>query len=103
MVGDRQLPWWMDFGDGSKSTTEEYLGRKRIWGLAAPIMIPLLIIGSRLMVWLGIDRNSAALIAVPIFLPLSVYLSSRMAKRLWPALLRKAEDDAEARRQSQSN
>jgi hypothetical protein len=87
--------WWIDTttarGDWSN---EQMKVRLRILFISFLIFVPVFLAEAALMMAWGASELVAALVGTAVNLPLACYTGRRIAVRLWPELVQKADDDA---------
>jgi hypothetical protein len=89
--------WWLDLETGTKWSPYEQRARMAIYGLFIPIFLVIYGIEMLAANCLGIDDRVSALIGLFSAVPAGLYTSRRLSVRLWPDLMRKADENAAVR------
>src|SRR2546421_10449766 len=94
--------WWLDPDLVPPWSTEETDARSRIW-LMSVIFFLLLFVPIYNLLWAFLlEFHIAAFAALFVSAPPAFYIGRRASERIWPALLTKADANAEKRRKGQS-
>src|SRR5437762_6262263 len=94
--------WWLDPAWSLRWSNEETDARSRIWLMSVIFFLLLFIPISNLLSALLLEFHIAAFVALFVSAPPSFYIGRRAAERIWPALLKNADANAEKRRKGQS-
>jgi hypothetical protein len=68
--------------------------RLRIWGLFTVIFLVMFFLVAALLEAVDVETHRAAMVALPVVLPLALYAALWSAGRLWPAWVNKANANA---------
>ena len=89
--------WWLNFFWTPKWSNEETSIRGRIWALAVVVFLLAYIPEMVILDAVGIDRHISAIIGLFTCCPLALIAGRRMSVRLWPDLVKKADENATKR------
>jgi hypothetical protein len=90
--------WWLNFFWTPRWSQEETSVRTRIWGLGCIFfLVPYIPLVQMLRRVLAMDDHRSAIISFALTLPPALYLGRKGCERMWPELVRTADENAAKR------